>query len=137
MAKRTRQEKLDDGQMYNGFDLKGVRHKPLTAGSYKFLQRIKSPIYTRDFVNADEMDIILQYLFATSTEHNAETLNNAVSNWDIVVMEYADKFNIKEITDPKIIDCILRDIQNQDAACVEVREDADSEKKTKATNPIG
>lgn len=134
MKKRTRDDKLNDGQMYMGFELNGITHKPLTAASMKFLERINSPIYTSDYAGYSEMDVILEYLYATS--HTFPELVKAIENWDIVQFEYADQFSVRDITDPKIVDCILRDIQNQNAANVEVRVDVNDEKKN-VTNAIG
>lgn len=133
MNKRTREQKLNDGMTYQGFELNGKFHKPLTAASMKFLQRINSPIYTAQYENYPEVDIILEYLYATS--HDYKQLAEAPAKWDTLQFEYADQFNVADITKQEVVDNILRDIQNQRAANVEVRND-ESEKKS-VTNPTG
>lgn len=122
----SRQEKLDDGLTYTGFEFKGKWHKPLTGGSLKFLQRINSPLYTSNFENYPEIDILIEYLFATSA--TPKELGEAVSNWQEIQFEFANNYTVKDLSDPIISESIIRDIGNQNAAAVEVRHDETTKK---------
>lgn len=133
MKRRSRQEKLNDGLTYNGFDLKGIHYNPLNGGSMKFLERIKSPIYTSEYEGYSEMDIVIEYLYATS--HSWEELAKAPEKWDVLQFEYAASFHVSDITNPEILGHIVRDIENQNAASVTVRSE-DTEKKT-VMSPTG
>lgn len=115
----SRQERLDDGQTYQGFEFKGKWHKPLTGGALKFLQRIGSPLYTSNFENYPDIDILLEYLFATCA--TPKELAEAAINWAEVQYEFASNYTVKELSDPIIAQSIVRDIGNQNAAAVEVK----------------
>jgi hypothetical protein len=129
----SRQKRLDDGQAYEGFDFKGIHHKPLTAAALKFLQRINSPLYTSNFENYPEVDIVLEYLFATSS--TPKELGEAANKWDELQFEFANNYTVKDLSDPLIAESIVRDIGNQNAATIEVR--TDGEKKSIAIVPTG
>lgn len=129
-----RQEKLDDGLTYDGFELNGIHHKPLTGGALKFLQRINSPLYTSNFENYPEIDIVLEYLFATSA--SPKELAEAARNWEDIQFEFANNYSVKDLSNPIIAQSIVRDIGNQNAASIEVREEP-NEKKLKAIVQTG
>jgi hypothetical protein len=130
---QNRQERLDDGQTYSGFEYKGKFHKPLTAAALKFLQRINSPLYTSDFKDYPEVDIVLEYLFATSA--TPQELCESVDRWDEVQFEFANNYTIKDLSNPIIAESIVRDIGNQNAATIEVR--TDDQKKLNPTAQTG
>lgn len=130
---RTRQEMLDDGQTYTGFEFKGRKHKPLTGGALKFLQRIGSPLFTNEANGRTEIDIVIEYLFATSA--TIKELCDSVDNWEQISYQFADQYTVKELTDPIIMESIIRDIQNQTGASIEV-ESGDDKKKSEIV-PIG
>jgi hypothetical protein len=114
-----RADKLNDGQMYTGFTYKGRKHRPLTAGALKFLQRIGSPLYTSDFEGYSEVDIIIEYLFATSAD--SEEMAYGIDNWKTVQFSFANDYTMKDLSDPIIVESMTRDIGNQTAASVEVK----------------
>lgn len=123
---KSRQEKLSDGQTYTGFEFKGVKHRPLTGGALKFLQRINSALYTSDYENTSPVDIVVEFLYATSA--SARELCEAADNWNVLQYEFADGYTIQELSDPIIIDNLSRDLGNQRAASFEVVAEGDSKK---------
>ncbi len=117
--KQNREEKLSDGQTYTGFTFKGRTHKPLTAGALKFLQRINSPLYTSQFEGYSEIDIIIEYLFATSAD--SEEMAYAIDNWKTVQFAFANDYTMKDLGNPIVAESMTRDITNQSAASIEVK----------------
>lgn len=115
-----RELRLSDALTYNGFTFKGRKHRPLTAGALKFLQRINSPLYTTNIEGYSEIDIIIEYLFATSAD--AEELAFAIDNWKTVQFAFANDYTMKDLADPIIIESLNRDFNNQTAASIEVKD---------------
>ena len=128
-----REQKLSDSTTYNGFTFKGRKHRPLTAGALKFLQRINSPLYTTEIEGYSEIDIIIEYLFATSAD--AQDLAYAIDNWNTVQFAFANDYTMKDLSDPIIIQSLNRDFNNQTAASIEVKDN--NEKKQEETLVIG
>lgn len=133
MSKKTdiRTEKLNDGQINLGFELNGRKHKPLTGAGLKFLERIKSPIYTSDYKDYPELDIIVEYLFATSA--TPQELAEGAANWDVLQFTFAADYTVGDLTNPAIVKGIMRDITNQNAATVDVK----AGEGKKSITPIG
>lgn len=123
----SRQAKLDDGQMYEGFEFKGRKHRPLTGGALKFLQRIGSALYDNNFEGCSELDVVLEYLYATSA--TPTEMCKAIDNWETVQFEFADQYTAKDLIDPIIIQSMMRDIANQTAATFEIETSEDSKKE--------
>jgi hypothetical protein len=124
MRRKNREQKLNDGFLFDGFDFKGVHYKPLTAQSLLVLQRVNSPIYT----GANEsnwLETILHYLFVTSKP--IKELLKATESWDESILEFADEFQHQDLLE---VGNIINEVLEQSAAAiVETRDDDDGGKK--------
>lgn len=119
---KTREEKITEAIVQDGFEYKGKFYKSLSTRMLLLFERFKSPQY----YGGDQLRGLLDYLFVSSYSDSKLLQRITIDEFDDLVYEYADSITSEDLTE--LGKLFTKFNENAQSTVVDVREDSDKKK---------